>query len=59
MLSDKTNIFAFIPFTDVMLEIPGIFLYPKPADVNKILPTPPLANEELVIYDKLSVCEDV
>ena len=34
ILSDKHNIFALIPFTDVILEIPGIFLYPRPADVN-------------------------
>ena len=59
ILSDKHNIFALIPFTDVILEIPGIFLYPRPADVNKIFPTPPLANGELVMYDNLSVWDDV
>ena len=59
ILSDRHNIFAFIPFADVTLVIPGIFLYPNPPDVNKILPTPPLAKDEFVMYDKLSVCDDV
>ena len=48
-LLDKERIFALIPFADVMLDIPGIFLYPSPDDVKLILPTPPLASDELVI----------
>ena len=59
ILSDKHNTFALIPFVDVILDMPGIFLYPNPEDVNSIFPTPPLADVELVIYDNLSVCEDV
>ena len=49
MLLDKERIFALIPFVDVILDIPGIFLYPSPDDVKLILPTPPLASDELVI----------
>ena len=48
-LSESARIFALIPFVDVILDIPGILLYPSPDDVKLILPTPPLASDELVI----------
>ena len=38
---DKHKILAPVPFTLVILDIPGKFLYPKPLDVKFILLTPP------------------
>ena len=41
ILDDKHNIFSPDPFTDVTLDTPGTFLYPKPPDVKLILLIPP------------------
>ena len=43
ILEDKHNKLPPVPLTVVMLEIPGIFLYPYPPEVKFNLKIPPLA----------------
>ena len=38
---ERHRILAPVPFTLVILDTPGKFLYPKPPDVKFILLTPP------------------
>ena len=50
ILEDKHKIFSPVPFADVTLETPGIFLYPNPFDVKFILLIPPDAVNDEVSY---------
>ena len=48
IFDDEQRIFELIPSAEVILEIPGIFLYPNPPDAKLIFYTPPDAVKELV-----------
>ena len=55
---DNARILALIPEVEVIVDIIGNFLNPKPPDAKLIDATPPKTLVELVLYDKLSVSVD-